>query len=246
MSPSTPRRSFARPSLLAAGALALAALASPLALAEKAARTEKGATLVVPADQASKGTVYYVMKGKDGQVTFTSDAPLEHIKGTSSQVIGYAVVSKDGTPALLAGQFHLPVASLDTGIKMRNEHLQSEGWLNAAANPDIVFNLKSSRDTKLAKETPDAKSYDLTLVGDMTVNGVTKPMDIPARVTFLPASEKTKSRAPGDLMGLRCQYTIKLADFGVSSPVVGAKVAEEVEIDTALFFTTVNPETMAR
>lgn len=241
------RRSFLRPALLAAGALALAGVLTPSALGEKAARSEKGATLIVPEAHASRGTVYHVLKGKDAQVTFTSDAPLEHIKGTSSQVIGYAVVSKEeGAPSIAAGQFHLPVASLDTGIKMRNEHLQGEKWINATANPDIVFDLKESRDAKLAKETPDAKTYDVTLVGDMTVKGVTRPMEIPARITLLPASDKTKARAPGDLMGLRAKYAIRLSDFGVGDGTNGSKVADDLEIDTALFFSTVNPETVGR
>ena len=75
-------------------------------------RTESGRTLIVPDDHTSLGTVYFVHAGKDAQMTFTSDAPLEHIKGTSNQAIGYAVAPDNGASvaALLHGEFPLRVS----------------------------------------------------------------------------------------------------------------------------------------
>lgn len=192
------------------------------------------------------GKVYYVLPGKDGQIVFTSDAPFEHIKGTSSRVIGYAVAPSDGPAgALKAGEFVLPVASLDTGIPMRDEHLQSERWMNATSHPDIVFVLKSVESPKVAKEEQGFTTWDVTLVGDLSMHGVTKSMSIPARITSMPESEKTKARAPGDLMAIRCEYAVKLSDFGVAvdDPAMqSGKVSDEIVIDQFLLLSTVSPE----
>lgn len=226
--------------------MAAAAMSAATGIAA-APRTEKGMTLEVPAEHASMGKVYYVLPGKDGQITFTSDAPLEHIKGTSNRVVGYAVAPTDAAQAgaLMAGEFVLPVASLNTGIPMRDEHLQSDRWMGAGSHPDIVFTLKEVKDAKVAKEDAGFTTWQVTLVGDMTIKGVSKSMDVPARITSMPESEKTKARAPGDLLAIRAEYAVKLSDFGVAAgdpAMQSGKVADEITLDTFLLLSTVSPE----
>ncbi len=222
---------LAATALLTAG-LALAADAPP--------RSASGQSLTVPAEHAAMGTVYHVQPGKDAQVTFTSDAPLEHIKGVSNQVVGYLIAGTDNPAELRAGAFRLPVASFDTGIPLRDEHMQGERWLNAESHPDIVFVLDETRSVRIAREGDGFTTYDVTLVGDMTVKGATKRMEIPARLTFMAESDRTRTRAKGDLLALRCDYMIELDDFGVQSG--GGKVANDIELDQALFLATIRPE----
>ncbi len=235
-----------RLAFLAAGASALsAALLLPGAALAKAEKTAEGRTLVVPEEHKALGATYFVHSGRDAQVTFTSDAPLEHIKGTSSAVLGYAIWG-GADKGLVAGEFHLPVASIDTGIPMRDEHLQGSRWLNAESNPDIVFVLAESRAPSVAQEGDGFKTYSLTLVGDMTVKDVTREMSIPARVTLMEESQRTKSRAPGNLIAIRCEFEILLGDFGVKDDVIGLKVADQVTLDIALFGSTVSPDELMR
>lgn len=216
------------------------------AIAPAAERTESGASLVIPAEHAEAGTVYHVLPGKDAQVTFTSDAPLERIKGVSAQVVGYAVAGPESDPAALkAGAFLLPIASLDTGIPLRDEHLQGERWLNAGSYPDIAFVITDTKNAHLEKDGEGFSTYSVTLVGEMSIKGVTKEMEIPARLTYMAESERTRARAKGDLLALRCEYEITLADFGVDGGGMG-KVAETVTLDQALFFSTVRPEDQRR
>ena len=220
------------------------ALLAPLAPA--AERSESGSSLVVPSEHREMGTVYHVLPGKDAQVTFISDAPLEHIKGVSNQVVGYVVAGPDGSPAeLQAGEFLLPIASLDTGIPLRDEHMQGERWLNAESYPDIAFSVSETTGVAVAKRGEGYTTYSVTLVGDMTIKGVTKEMKVPARLTFMDESDRTRSRAKGDLLALRCEYEVTLADFGVNGG-GGMKVAEVVKLDQALFFSTVSPEDQRR
>lgn len=231
--------------LLGAGlacALALASIASgepPFAELAKS-----GKSLVVPSEQASKGTVYYALTARDRQIYFESDAPLEKIKGQSNQVIGYAVAASDDDPArLVAGEWHLPVASMRTGIAMRDEHLAGKDWLNAGEFPNIVFQITKVEDVEAIKISGASKTYSVTLVGDMTIHGVTKRMKIPdTTIAFVEGSDKTAKIAKGDLMAIRARYDVTLKDFDVSHPVIGDKVAQTVQIDTALYVSTIPPE----
>jgi polyisoprenoid-binding protein YceI len=225
---------------LALGSAILATSATGVALAA-AERSPGGKTLVVPSEDARKGTVYYVHPGKDAQVTFTSDAPLEHIKGTSNDLVGYAVWGgpSDG---LVAGEFHLPVKSMETGIPLRDEHMAGSNWLNAADHPNIIFDLERSRNVSIERETDQFTTYTMTLVGSMTIKGETRRLEVPAKITMMPESDRTRSRFPGDLMAIRANYSVELSSYGVSHQTVGQKVAETIELENVLFCSTVSPD----
>jgi len=226
--------------LVAVASLSMTALAGP-PFAEHA---ESGKSLVVPESDAELGTVYHALTDRSVQITFTSDAPLEDIKGQSSRVIGYAVAGPPGRRAQLqAGEWHLPVASMRTGIELRDEHLQSDDWLNADDHPHIVFQLAETRSVQPTKSGEGFATYSATLVGDMTVNGVTRKVTIAgASITFQDESSRTRSFAAGDLLAIRAKYSVSLKDYDVSHPTIGEKVSETVEIDTKLYLSTVPPE----
>jgi polyisoprenoid-binding protein YceI len=230
---------------LAALSLAATFLSAPRAIAGEPplAHSPSGKSLVISAAQKSLGTVYYALPERDVQVTFNSKAPVEDIKGTSNRVIGYAVAPNTGEPAaLVAGEFHLPVSSLDTGIALRNQHLQSGQWMDAGANPSVVFHITKTEGVKAGKEDKGFKTFDAKLVGDLTVHGVTKPVTIDSTITVMPAGDKTKSIAKGDLMAIRAKFDVKLEDYGIKNKVVGQKVAQSVTLDTVIYLSTVSPE----
>lgn len=226
------------------GAALVAALTLTAAAAPPFAKANtSGDSLAVPADQASKGTVYYALPGRDRQVYFETNAPLENIKGQSNRVIGYVVAGDGSSPARLqGGEWHLPIKSMRTGIAMRDKHMAGKDWLDAEASPDIVFQIDKVQDITPGKASSSFASYKVTLVGDMTLHGVTRPMSIPATLTFLQASDKTARVASGDLLAIKAKYTVKLSDFGVSHPVIGKKVADTIELNTVLYMSTIPPE----
>lgn len=228
------RMAFLGALVIGAGALA----APPIA-----ERSDSGATLVVPATLARAGTVYHALPGRDRQIYFESDAPLEDIKGQSNQVIGFAVAGPASNPAALrGGEWHLPVDSIRTGIQLRDEHLAGKDWLDAASHPDIVFQLEEVRQPSLTKDGAGYRTYEGALVGEMTIHGVTNPITITgATITLLDASDRTAKVAPGDLMLIRATYSVTLRDYEVSHPVIGDKVAETIEITTTLYLSTTPP-----
>ena len=228
--------------------ISAAMLAATLAVAAQPAipvakATRDGKTLVAPEDLQAKGTVYYAITDKDRQIYFESNAPLENIKGQSNDVIGYAVLSPNHPGTLVAGEWHLPVESMKTGIELRDEHLAGKDWLDAASHPNIIVQVRELKDVTETKRSAAFTAYTGTVVADLTLHGVTRTIEIPkSTVTLMPESDATRRVAKGDLMAIRSKFTVTLADYEVSHPVIGEKVAKDVEIDVSLFLSTLQPE----
>jgi polyisoprenoid-binding protein YceI len=200
-----------------------------------------GKSLVVPEAEKARGAVYHALPGRERMVYFTSDAPMEKIKGQSNTIIGYAIAGKDNPAQLQGGEWHLPVASIRTGNGTRDKHLQGEPWLDAGKNPSIVFQLKEVKDLKPAKE--GGKTYSATLVGDMTIHGVTKPLTVTdATIAVMPEGPETAKVAKGNLMAIRAKYAVTLSDFDVKNQIGGQKVAETIQLDNTIYMSTVPPE----
>ena len=227
--------------LLAAAAMSLTALAVQPAQ-QPAQPTPDGNALQIPSAHRSMGEVYHVISDRDRQIFFESDAPLEKIKGQSNDVIGYAVMSESTQGQVVAGQWNLPVESMKTGIKLRDEHLAGKDWFNAESYPYIIVQLREFQDRRETKSTSAFTTYTGTVVADLTMHGVTRTVTIPeSTVTVMPESDATRSVARGDLVALRSAFSVELGDYEVSHPVVGQKVANEVSIDVSLFLSSEPP-----
>jgi len=195
----------------------------------------------IPESLAAKGTTYHTITGKQAQVTFTSDAPLQDIVGKSNAVVGWAVAGPAEAPASLAGgRWLLPVASLATGIPLRDEHLAGDHWLDAAKHPCIEFNLEKVEAIEPVKSGSDFATWSCTLVGTMSMHGTSRPMRVEkAKVSTLKASERTASIAPGDLMFIQCTYEVRLSEFGITNGDVPDKVADTIKLEQMLRLSTI-------
>lgn len=229
---------FRRPFTLASGLFVLA-LATPVL-------AQSPAPVAIDPAHAGQGTIFYVADpmGRN-TVTFKSQAPLEDIVGTSNELTGYVVFDPNDPKKGARGQLTVPVASLRTGIPMRDEHLRGSDWLDASAQPDIRFVIDGLKDVKVVKAAAGARTYDLTLAGSLSIHGQTRRVEVPARVTYLAESEQTRMRVPGNLIAGRTSFDVALKDFGVHGMkgAVGAKVSETIKIDVS-FFASDKPSTM--
>jgi polyisoprenoid-binding protein YceI len=201
-------------------------------------RESEAKKIVINPAHAGFGTLFYVFDPTHrNMVSFSSKAPLEDIIGTSNEITGYVAFDSANGAAGGRGFLSVPVKSLNTGIPMRNDHLAGADWLDAANSPEITFSFDESKDVNLVKQTDEFQTYDAVLVGDFTLRGITKRLEIPARFTYMKESEKTRVRMQGDLIAGRAQFSVRLADFGIAGPsgmdLIGAKVAEEVEIEVS-------------
>ena len=106
------------------------------------------------------------------------------------------------------------IAGINTDNENRDKDLQSEGFFNAAAFPKLTF--KSTSFTKV-----EGNKYKL--VGNITIKGVTKPIEMNVVVNG-PIDRRGKK-----VIGVKVTGTFKRTDFGVGKP-GGAMVSEEVTI----------------
>lgn len=235
-----------------AGLVMLSTLAG-LAAAGVPERAASGKSLKVAEADAKKGTIYYTLEStsKRPSVKFTSEALNETFDGYATDIAGYAIAGPTDNPAKLAGgAWRLGVKNLNTKNDTRNGHLQGGEWLDGAAHPDITFELTDVTDVKLTKEMPantpgNPKTYSATLKGNMTIKGKTNEVTIPnTTMTFIAGNEMTAKSVKGDIIALNCKYEVKLADYGVTNPVITdrKKVAEVIKISQELRFATVAPE----
>ena len=85
------------------------------------------------------------------------------VRGTFGQLPG-TIDEENGT--LLGAQADIDIASISTSQAGRDEHLRSADFFDVAKYPQAHF--------KLVKA--DRNGVDLTVTGDLTIRGVTKPV----------------------------------------------------------------------
>ncbi|MDH7604799.1 MAG: YceI family protein [Melioribacter sp.] len=171
-------------------------------------------------------TFYFEDESGRNQATFFSTTPLEDITGTANGISGSVTFDVANFANTLRGKVIVKVASINTGIELRNKHLRSKNWLDAEKYPDIIFDIKSVTDVK---QLADNK-LSFKVIGNFSMHGVTKEISANVEATYLDENEDTRKRAPGDLLGIRGKFNIKLSDFKVENQIIGNKVAEEIEV----------------
>jgi len=203
-------------------------------------------TTAMVAEDASGDQMMFYVNDPAGRnaVVFKSEAPLEDIVGTTGNISGYMAFDPTNPNAGGSGKFTVPVASLDSGIPLRDEHIQGEAWLNAAAYPMIVLSIDELKDITEVKKTDEAQTYDVVAVGTFTLHGVTNDVEVPGRITFLKESEATSKRLPGHILAARSEFTVALEDYGITGApgIVGSKVGETIDIEVSIMGSTGSEE----
>ncbi len=97
----------------------------------------------------------------------------------------------------------IPVASVDTGNEKRDEHLQAADFFNARQFPVATF-------TGSAVTATD-KAGVYSLAGDLTLHGVTKPIE--AELNWI----GTGSFRGKETAGFDATFSIKRSDFGITT-----------------------------
>jgi polyisoprenoid-binding protein YceI len=177
-------------------------------------------------DVKASGTQTFNFKDGKNQAMFFSSTPIEDITGMTSDINGIASFDIENFAETLEGDISISVASLKTGIESRDGHLQGEGWLNAEKYPNVTFKIKSVE----SSENVEVNKIRAKILGDFTVHGVTREETADVTATYLDESEQTKMRAPGDLLGVVGNFSIKLSDYGVNNKILGQKVSDNIEI----------------
>ncbi len=223
-----------QPRYAAALSLAAALVAAPAVLAEDAAKT-----------------YYFGAHESRTTVQFESETSVEVIHGVTHSITGSATLDFDKGEG--SAELSVPVRTLDTGLPARNEHMKSDGWLDAEKFPDIVFKAKTLKRAKADEAKPEAKGPEAkgpetkgketwTYEGDLTVHGVTKTLKGEAKVERLDA-DLGKKLGAGAWIKVKTSFQVTLKDFDISVPeMAAAKVAPTWDCSVFIFGTTEAPK----
>ena len=186
--------------------------------------------------QGAANVFYANDPNKKDVVMFTSQAPLETIVGKTANILGKIEVDPANV-ATAKANFEVDLASLKTGIDMRDTHMR-EQYLEVAKYPKAIFEL-----TKVLKSSSntleDMKPVDLTVEGNFTVHGITKTISVPMKVTYFKESENTKNRLPGDIIHVQAKWDLLLSDYSIKRPqFIILKLDEKQAIDIDVFAST--------
>ena len=162
-------------------------------------------------------------KHSPNEVSFTSKAAIVKFTGRTAKLSGEAKVDVDNV-AKSSGTLSIPLADLDTGIAMRNEHMIAT--IDAGKFPMATFKFTDIKvpGNKLKTDAPVVG----TATGTMTLHGVTKSLTVPVELTYLPQSD-AQYRA-GDWVHISSAFKLKLTEFGITPPKMGIRVADDQEI----------------
>ncbi len=97
-------------------------------------------------------------------------------------------------------EFTTKIASVDTGAKGRDDHLQKPEFFDSAKYPDLVF-----KSTKVEK-----KGKQLMVTGNLTIRDVTKQISFPFNITGFVDSRGTMK------MGAVAETSLNRRDYGVN------------------------------
>ncbi|HEX6982243.1 MAG TPA: YceI family protein [Balneolaceae bacterium] len=145
---------------------------------------------------------------KSGHVEFDSTVPLHSFTGTSDRLVGKINLS-DSTV-----DFYIDIHTLKTGIGMRDEDMLET--MEAEKYPFAEFYGKLITDFNPELEEPQ----EVTVKGDMTVHGVTNPVEITGTL------QKTDEG-----LQVKADWTLNMKDYSIKPPgILFYRVSEKIDV----------------
>ncbi|MHB1193561.1 MAG: YceI family protein [Longimicrobiales bacterium] len=163
---------------------------------------------------------FHVDRRADNLVRFISRASVEEFEGVTERIDGYVRLDAATlTPGTAGGAteiwLEVDLASLDTGIGLRNRHMRDR-YLETAKHPFATF-----RGTIMSSVADPAGAHRVTARGTLTLHGVARPRDLTCRV---------EPRGPG--YRALCAFEVLLSDHEIEIPkVMFLKLANEISLE---------------
>jgi polyisoprenoid-binding protein YceI len=134
----------------------------------------------------------------------------------SFKVIQATITGPDEDLSKAKVSFTAEAKSIDTDNGMRDDHLRGEDFFNVEKHPAITF-----RSTAITRTGTDTYK----VVGDLTMKGVTKAVELTARARY-----GDHPMTKGRVAGVRVTGTIDRTQFGVGGGMAAATLGDLVEI----------------
>jgi len=149
---------------------------------------------------------------KNGHIYFHSEAPLETIEAHNNQV-NTALDTKTGDFV-----FKVLMNSFIFEKALMQEHF-NENYVESEKFPNGTFKGKIVNISEIDFSKPG--TYNATIQGDMTIHGVTRPVE-----------EKGTFTVSNEMIHGTSKFILKIADYNVSIPgAVAGKISEEIDIN---------------
>lgn len=153
------------------------------------------------------------------RVTFTSRTEVNSFEGVTDRIDGYVVLPSTALSAGMATAgselyFEVDLASLDTGIGLRNRHMRDD-YLQVEKFPYAKY--KGGLDTVTADGDG---GFRVTATGTMNIHGVDRPIAVPCDVGALARGYR-----------VRCTFHLLLSDFDIEIPkLMFLKLANQIDL----------------
>lgn len=152
-----------------------------------------------------------VYSTKSGVVKFISEAPLEKIEATNSQVT-CKLAGKNGQVIFLM---------LIKGFTFANSLMQvhfNENYMESSKFQKSEF--KGTIDNITSVNFSKDGNYPVNVAGDLTIHGVTKKINAKGSVIV-----------KGGKVSVSSSFKVKVKDYGIEGKYIGEKIANEVDIN---------------
>lgn len=146
----------------------------------------------------------------------TPSAVFKNVTGT--------IQGNQDSPEKSSVDVSFPLRSLDTFVPLLNEHLLDSGdWFKADKYPTVSFKSTGIKNA-------DKKTQNFQLLGDLSVNGVTKPVVLEAHLN---KAGPHPFYGNADAAGFNATTTLKRSDFGVGAyaPVVSDELKVTITVE---------------
>ena len=143
---------------------------------------------------------------KENQVKFDSHAPLESFDGKTNQVSGLIECDPENLENPVSIRIEVDLASLDTGIKLRNKHMR-KNHLETKKYPKAVFTAdRISERSSLSLVAGEPVTFHVT--GNFELHGITREVTATVEATL---------NLEGDLE-IVSRFDVLLSDYKIKRP----------------------------
>lgn len=172
---------------------------------------------------------YQVDLDAQNTVRFVSRAAIEEFEGVTDRIDGFVLLATERLEPGLDGDgtelyFEVDLASLDTGIKLRNRHMR-DNYLEVRKYPYATLEGRLG-----SVQAMGGGSFRVALVGTFTIHGVSRRTSVPCEAVEAGAGYR-----------VRCTWELLLSDYDIEIPkIMFMKLANEIrmELDFVLEPTT--------
>ncbi len=170
-------------------------------------------------------------------VKFSSDAPVELIEGSTNKIKGKVCYDEKFTFQNPEIRFEVDLASIDTGIPLRNQHMR-DNFLHTAKYPKATYTVTGIQ-TTTKPPFKNGQAVQLTATGNFTIHGKTVTKTVPLKVTYFPESDTTRKRfKSGNMIRIQGTFPVELAAHDIDRPeALFVKLADTVYVTVDTFAT---------